>query len=271
MTARILVIEDNPANLELMTYLLRAYGYEPVSAASGERGLEIVHAARPDIVLCDIQLPGMDGYEIVRRLKADPAARGIPVVAITALAMVGDRERVLAAGFDGYIAKPIVPESFVAQIERFLGVERSAPLRAHEDAPAPASPRPSLGTRVLVVDNSPANLDLFESLLRPLGFDVTTAADGAAALDCARAQVPDLIISDIHMPGLSGFELLSQVRADPALGKVPFMLTSATSWDRDAGGHALKLGADVFLMRPIEPQKILEKVRRLLAAPPRGQ
>jgi len=268
MTARILVIEDNPANLELMTYLLRAHSYEPLCASNGEKGLALAQSTNPEIVVCDIQLPNMDGFEVVRRLKSDPATRSIPVVAVTAFAMVGDRDRALAAGFDGYIGKPIVPESFVQQIEQFLGVKSSPRPAAVGSAPA-AKPRrhnAHQGARVLVVDNTPANLDLMSSLLVPLEFDVVTAPDVRSALASARERIPDLIISDVHMPDESGFDFLKAVKADPALRAVPFILASATSWDGTSGHHAQRLGADLFLMRPMDPERFLARIHELLAS-----
>ena len=120
MCASILVIEDDPASLELMTYLLGAHSHRVTAASRGDQGLAEARAAVPDLVVCDIHLPGKDGYAIVGELKADTATRAIPVIAVTALAMVGDRERVLAAGFDAYVSKPIDPTAFVAQIEPLL-------------------------------------------------------------------------------------------------------------------------------------------------------
>src|SRR6266487_3333791 len=100
MGARILIIEDNPENLELMTYLLQAFGHVPLIARHGLEGIEAAQHDRPELIICDIQLPDTDGYAIARDLKADASMRGIPLVAVTALAMVGDRDKVLAAGFD---------------------------------------------------------------------------------------------------------------------------------------------------------------------------
>jgi CheY-like chemotaxis protein len=118
--SRILIIEDNAANLELMAYLLTAFGHTTLSAIDGEEGLARALADRPDLVICDILLPKVDGYEVARRLKQDSACRKIPRVAVTALAMVGDRDRAMEAGFDGYLTKPIEPETFVPEIESFL-------------------------------------------------------------------------------------------------------------------------------------------------------
>lgn len=118
--ARVLVVEDNRANLDLMSYLLRAFGHETLHAGDGEQGLALAHTERPDLIICDIQLPRRDGYALARDLKSRPSLAAIPLIAVTALAMVGDRERVLAAGFDGYIPKPISPETFVRELETFL-------------------------------------------------------------------------------------------------------------------------------------------------------
>jgi CheY-like chemotaxis protein len=117
MAPRVLVIEDNAYSLDLMVYVLQAFGYVPLSARDGGEGVARALADIPDLILCDIQLPILDGYEVAQRLKSDPATAAIPLVAVTAMAMVGDREKVMAAGFDAYITKPIQPETFIAQIE----------------------------------------------------------------------------------------------------------------------------------------------------------
>jgi CheY-like chemotaxis protein len=131
--ARILVIEDNPTNLQLIVYLLQAFGHTPLEATDGETGLELVRRETPDLVLCDIHLPGIDGFAVAQALKAVPAYSAMPLVAVTALAMVGDRDRILSAGFDGYITKPITPETFIGQVEAFLPPVRSSGKPAPQD------------------------------------------------------------------------------------------------------------------------------------------
>ncbi len=126
MTARILIAEDHPASLELMRYLLTASGYQVLIAADGAEALAIMREERPDLLICDLQMPKIDGYEVLRLVREDPGLRHIPVIAVTAFSMVGDRERVLAAGFDDYHSKPIEPENIVGQMEQHL----AAPLRA---------------------------------------------------------------------------------------------------------------------------------------------
>jgi CheY-like chemotaxis protein len=120
MLARILIIEDNATNLELQQYLLNSAGYVTLSAADGAEGMRVARQERPDLVLCDLRMPIMNGYEVVQEFKADTRLQQIPIVAVTASSMSGDSKKALAAGFDGYIAKPIEPETFVQQVEDFL-------------------------------------------------------------------------------------------------------------------------------------------------------
>src|ERR1700738_5079193 len=120
MSARVLVIEDNASSLELMTYLLESFGHMPFRARNGEEGIQVAHSERPDLILCDVQLAAMDGHEVCRRLKSDPVTHSIPLVALTAYAMVGDREKMLAEGFDGYLSKPVNPEQVMEQLAPFL-------------------------------------------------------------------------------------------------------------------------------------------------------
>jgi two-component system cell cycle response regulator DivK len=114
--ARVLVVEDNPANMTFAVFLLKSAGHEVLTALDAEAGLALARAEHPDLILMDIQLPGMDGLEATTLLKRDAATRAIPVIALTALAMKGDEERIRAAGCDGYIAKPMGYKEFLAAI-----------------------------------------------------------------------------------------------------------------------------------------------------------
>lgn len=118
--AKILLIEDNPQNRYLATFLLEQRGHTIVPAESGPVGLELAAKITPALILLDIQLPGMDGYAVARALKQNPELKSIPIVAVTSYAMSGDREKALAAGAEGYIEKPINPDTFVEEVERFI-------------------------------------------------------------------------------------------------------------------------------------------------------
>jgi CheY-like chemotaxis protein len=120
VSAHVLVIEDHPDNQKLVRYLLRAAGHRVRIATSGPDGIELAMADRPDVILIDLDMPGMDGYETVARLRQQAQFDNVPLVAVTALAMVGDREAVLRRGFDGYLPKPIEPALFAGQVAVFL-------------------------------------------------------------------------------------------------------------------------------------------------------
>ncbi len=265
MTGRILIIEDNPANLELMEYVLRAFDYRLQTAVNGQKGLEIALRDPFDLIICDLQMPVMDGYELASRLKAERKTRQIPLVAVTALAMVGDKEKALAAGFDGYITKPIDPENFVRQVQEFLREKRRAIAEVLPIFPSQGDTPSVYRYKILVVDNSPVNLELAKSLFEPHGYQTLTASGIDEALQIARSHFPDLILSDIAMNGETGYDLIRLVRADPALCAIPFVFLTSTMMSQQDCEKGLALGAARFLTRPIEPDKLLAEIESCLA------
>ena len=120
MGKRVLVVEDDAQNSYLIGFILERHGYEIIAAADGEQALVEAEKAVPDLILMDMLLPKMNGYEATRRIKAHPETKDVPVVALTAYSMKGDREKILESGCDGYISKPIDPETFVSEMERFF-------------------------------------------------------------------------------------------------------------------------------------------------------
>lgn len=120
MSKRILVIEDHEDNRRILRDLLTSAGYEPIEAVTGEEGVALAETHRPDLILMDIQLPGLDGYEATRRIKANPALRQIPVIAVTSYALSGDEVKAREAGCDAYISKPFSPRALLATIREYL-------------------------------------------------------------------------------------------------------------------------------------------------------
>jgi two-component system, cell cycle response regulator len=265
MAARILVIEDNKENLELMTYLLNAFGYQVLTARDGQEGLEVVRRELPDLVLSDLQMPKIDGYELARVVRQDLRLAKVPLVAVTAYAMRGDRDRVIAAGFDGYISKPINPEEFVGQVERFLGPGQYAPAALWPSTEGLPRPRAPYRATVLVVDNSTINLSLMTSTLEPFGYKVIAVTSAREGLILALENPPDLILSDLHLPEMSGYELLKAAKAEPSLRLVPFVIISSTIWEETDVNLGLSLGANRVILRPIEPDKLVAEVEACLA------
>jgi two-component system cell cycle response regulator len=264
MTAHILIIEDNQANLELMAYLLQAFGHIPLTASGGEQGVATARREKLDLIICDVHMPGMDGYAVATEIKADTALRAIPLLAVTALAMVGDRDRVLAAGFDGYITKPIDPETFVTQVEAFLRPEqRSLPFLS-TPATAVTASIPAKRATIVVIDDRPVNLDLQRSILEPLGYTVITASSMSEGLQLIHQALPDLIISDVQMSEGTGFELIKIIKADPQIQHIPVMFISATYCDETSRRKGLALGAAEYLFRPIDPETFLAEIEACL-------
>jgi two-component system cell cycle response regulator len=267
MGARVLVVEDNAPNLELMTYLLRAFGHEPIVARDGAEGLARALAGGVDAVICDIQLPKLDGYGVAHGIRESDRARAVPLIAVTAFAMAGDRERVLAAGFDGYITKPIVPETFVLQVDAFLPLEQRSqrgPIAAELAAPVTAPPPSGGRKRILAVDNIPDNLALMRGLLEPFGYEVTTARSRREAMSVLSSLTPDLIISDLHMEDGSGYEFLEDIRQHPALVEVPFVFISSTARSSAESARGLSLGARKFIIRPVDSEVLLAEIEECL-------
>lgn len=265
MGARILIIEDNPDNLELMSYLLAAFGHTVVAAEGGIQGLELAVGEMPDLIVCDVQLPDIDGYEIARQLRLLADISATPLVAVTALAMVGDSDRVMAEGFDGYLPKPIDPETFVQQLESFLPPGRHSLHRYAQISRANTEPDTTEKRfTILAVNSQPLHLELARSILLPSGYRVVTAGDACEGLTRARENRCDLILSEVCMCGQTGFDFLIAVRTDPRLQHIPFVLvTSNFVHDRDRM-RALAAGADGFVRFPVEPEALLAQIGDLL-------
>ena len=120
MSKRVLVIEDHEDNRRILRDLLTSAGYEPIEAVTGEEGVTLAETHHPDLILMDIQLPGLDGYEATRRIKANPALRQIPVIAVTSYALRGDEVKAKEAGCDAYVTKPFSPRALLAKIREYL-------------------------------------------------------------------------------------------------------------------------------------------------------
>jgi CheY-like chemotaxis protein len=267
MPASILIVEDNPTNLELMVYLLDAFGYKTCTAGNGVEALARLAENPVDLVVCDLEMPVMDGYSFARQVRAAGTWRSLTLVAVSAYAMVGDREKVMLAGFDGYIAKPIDPETFVETIQRFLPPD----LRAHvepqvvEALSAPV-PFPPTVASILVLDDSPTNLTLMRSTLEPSGYQVVSAIRIQEAQAHARQSRPDLIICDLHLDRDNGLDFLRWIKGQSGLASVPCMIVTGSSTDSFDHAASLQAGATRFLVRPIDPETLLAEVRTQLAA-----
>jgi two-component system, cell cycle response regulator len=251
----ILVVEDNELNLKLVRALLQKDSYRVLEAGNAEQGLVLAREAKPDLILMDIQLPGMDGLSAVRILKKDPLLQKTPIVALTSYAMDGDVEKAREAGCDGYLAKPVDTRIFSDTIRRFL-----------QDGPPP-SPRNLEGRhprkKILIVDDQPLNLKLLEAQLPSHQYEVFRARDGEECLEKVTTAHPDLILLDIMMPGVDGYEVTRKLKQDPHFQGIPIILVTALGEMKDKL-RGLEAGADEFLNKPVHKVELLARIRSLV-------
>ncbi|WP_161498983.1 response regulator [Cryobacterium aureum] len=277
--ARILIIEDNPINMKLTTLLVRKAGHSTLAAVDAESGLLLARVEVPDLILMDIQLPGMDGLAATAELKKNPITAHIPVIALTAMAMSRDQDRAREAGSDAYITKPLhfhelkdainwlmpLAEDEVASDEagsRTRDVlQPSSPLRETQTDVPPAhqtqvTRRAPGATRILVAEDNPTNQKLILWQLNLLGYEADLTDNGALAFARWTTGDYDLVITDLHMPEMNGYELAAAIRAaEPQGTRMPILAMTASAVRGDAD-HARMVGMNEYLMRPLHLAKL---------------
>jgi DNA-binding response OmpR family regulator len=261
--SRILVVEDSPDIRVLIRMLLEAAGHEVMTASDGRAGVEATRRERPDLVLMDLSLPVLSGWEATKAIKESPETASIPVVAVTAHAMHGDRERALAAGCDGFIPKPIDEETFEALVRSYLRpptVEESPPTEA-ATPPPPSRPGFAEPGRILVVDDHAEVAEIVRHDLESEGHRVVVARTLDQASGLARDDEQfDLAIVDVMLGPDSGYDLAAELVS--CSGEyLPVLLVTAGEIDREKGFAA---GADDFVAKPLDPVELVARARSLI-------
>ncbi|MBI5201646.1 MAG: response regulator [Elusimicrobia bacterium] len=240
---RVLIVDDNPANLKLTRVILSGGGFDTDTAGNAEEAQAKIAARRPDAILMDVQLPGMDGLSLTRLLKAAPATRGIVVVALTAYAMKGDDDRAREAGCDGYIAKPIDTRALPKQLAELLG-------------------RP----QILILEDDPAFGKLLRIELSRYGFRALLFNDAADAQAAIAGRRPDLFILDRRIkPSTDGLAFCHGLKDAAATKDVPVILLTGSELP-DVRETEKQGGPDLYLLKSPDTLAALEShVRSLLS------
>ena len=266
MTARILVVDDVEPNVRLLEAKLTLEYYEVLTACDGATALQIASDERPDIILLDVMMPGMDGFETCRRLKADPVTRHIPVVLVTALDGREDKIKGLDAGADDFVTKPIDDVILFARVKSLVRLKSVMDeLREREESGRKmgvdtdgAGRLRGSGGRVLIVDD---NARQAEKMVEHLAGEhrPTVESDPAAALIAARGPV-DLMIVNVSSSGFDGLRFVAQVRSTEASRRLPILAVVDQS-DRPRLLKALDLGVNDILPRPVDPEELEARAR----------
>ncbi len=281
MAERVLVVDDEAGNRELLEAILTEDGYRVEQADNGVRALAQATAAPPDLILLDLMMPGMNGFEVCQRLKQDPATASVPVIVVTALAQIKDKEAALTSGADDFLTKPVNTEDLRTRVAAMLKVrgirqeldrtlaylhelhaathaQRRAAL-ATLVAAAPPAPSPPTLLPILLVDDEALTRDFYGDLLSEHDFRVFAASNGSDALELARQHPLEAVILDIMMPGMSGLEVLERLHAqDPDL---PLIMLTAHPSSQNAIA-ALKLGAFDFIVKGLQHDLVVLAVHR---------
>lgn len=271
MTARVLVVDDILSNVKLLEAKLAAEYFEVVTAYCGQEALDCMEEHEPDIVLLDVMMPGMDGFEVCRRIKSNPRTAHIPVVMVTALDQPADRIAGLDAGADDFLTKPVDDAALFARVRSLVRLKMMMDeLRMREATgqnmglldPAAGLNENSFTGRILIIEDRPESVAWFESALSPM-HEVSAVDAFEEAVVRVRGGDYDLIVVSLGLRGFDGLRLCSQLRSLPEGRNVP-ILVLVSDGDRRKLNQALEMGVNDYLTRPVDKNELTARVRTQL-------
>ncbi|MBI1330979.1 MAG: PleD family two-component system response regulator [Alphaproteobacteria bacterium] len=271
MTARVLVVDDILSNVKLLEAKLSAEYFEVVTAFNGLEALEKVEESEPDIILLDVMMPGMDGFEVCRRIKQNPKTAHVPVVMVTALDQPSDRVAGLEAGADDFLTKPVDDAALFARVRSLVRLKMMTDeLRMRETTgqnmglvdPAETLIEAAPGGRILVIEDRPESVAWFNSALAPAN-EVSAVDMFEEAVVRVRGGDFDLIIVSLGLRGFDGLRLCSQLRSLPEGRNVPILVV-VSDGDRRKLTQALEMGVNDYLTRPVDRNELTARVRTQL-------
>lgn len=260
---RILLVEDNEMNRDLISRRLKRRGYEVVCAEDGAKGVEAASKVQPSLILMDIGLPVIDGYEATRLIKSNAATRSVPVIGLSAHAMSGDAEKAMQAGCDDYDTKPIDWPRLLGKIQSLLEkASQEAASQADDPAPGTATEQTESSGRILLVDDTPLHLEMLSGRLSQLGFAFKAVRSADEALAALGDETFDLILVDVGMQ-IGGDKLWRRLAAHPSRGDSGLLLLSPIDLIADAVA-GLGDGVDEVLVQPFRIGEVKHRLRQAL-------
>lgn len=262
---KILYADDDEKSRILVRKILESEGFVVSEAADGLEAVQKASSEMPDLILMDILMPVMDGFDALDRIREAPGLADVPAIAITARGMEREkeRERIIKSGYHGYISKPIQRVVLIEEVERILNPEMS--FTPHDEDKTLLRDEELAGRKVLLVDDNPVHLQLGTKVLANAGMDVIKAVDGQDAMKILESddQV-DIILSDILMPGMDGYQLCRMIKTSGSLLNIPFVFYTSTYADNKDIRFGLDLGAERYIIRPIPAKRLLEIIKEVL-------
>jgi DNA-binding response OmpR family regulator/signal transduction histidine kinase len=271
----ILVIDDEAINIETIAVALKTHNYKIISAQDGYKGLKEMKNHMPAAVLLDIMMPGMDGFEFCKMVKDDEELKDIPIMLLTAKVTIADKIEGFNLGADDYMLKPFNSEELIARIQSMLRRSQRGPghvvektvmskvyeLKQNEDK-YKQEPQ-GHGETILVIDDEPINIEVLESRLKFSNYEVISASDGVEGLELAELHRPDLIILDLMMPNMTGYEFCEAIRANDRLKETPLIMLTGKDAETDKI-YGYNIGADDYMTKPVNKIDLLMRVYALL-------
>lgn len=271
--AKILIVEDEEALLLMLAERLEREGYEPKTAKDGEEGLLKMKEERPDLVLLDIVMPKIGGLEVLEAMQKDPELQKIPVIIISNSGQQVEIARAKSLGAKDYLVKAeFDPEEVVVKVSKALGTGGQDAKNPKEEGgeithvrSSPSRRKGTLdGKKVLIIEDDQFLRDLIVRKLEDEGFNVLQAIEGEEGLRVFREKKPDLVLLDLILPGMDGFEVLKQAKGDKNILDIPILILSNLG-QRDDIERGIKLGAKDYLIKAhFTPGEIVEKVKEAL-------
>ncbi len=261
--ARVLIADDEPIIRNIMEAALSEEGYRVDTAADGALALAQVEAFKPDVILLDVDMPELNGFQVTERLKANLATADIQIIMVTGLGSIEDRVRGLEAGADDFLAKPFNLDEMLVRVRSLARLKELQDRLAKKEAECPEK----TGRRarrssplVLVVEDDERIVRICENVLGAGNYQTIDAGDAETGLRFLAEETPDLIVLDLMLPGMEGLEFLAKVRENPATVSVPVIIVSALD-DLRTKVKGLQMGADDYLVKPISSLELLARVR----------
>ena len=264
---KVLIVDDMPVNVKILSIKLKAAGYDVLSAYNGEDAIKAARDEEPDIILLDIMMPGMDGYEVTKVLKSDPRTSIIPIVLVTALKGVDDKVTGLDAGADDFLSKPPNQAELLARVRSLVKLkklqEEAVSLSGKVEVASPEGDEEEGEDEekglILIIDDDVKTSGLWSKLLKD-NYNCVLATTGDEAMALFDEAVPDLILLDLLLPDMHGLDLLKRIKKNPDLKEISVIIVSSLS-DLETKVKSIDLGGDDYLVKPVNSLELHARVR----------